>query len=78
VKLATVHTSKGLQWLPSSSPGWLRGAVTGLPGPARLSTRWTDNPRLLPFGLRGDATDLPDLRTWTPARWTPSLSAARP
>ena len=26
-----------------------------------MSTRWTDNPRLIPFGLRGDAGDLPEL-----------------
>jgi len=26
-----------------------------------VSTRWTDNPRLIPFGLRGDAGDLPEL-----------------
>jgi DNA helicase-2/ATP-dependent DNA helicase PcrA len=27
-----------------------------------MSTRWTDNARLIPFGLRGDAGDLPVLR----------------
>jgi DNA helicase-2/ATP-dependent DNA helicase PcrA len=31
------------------------------PAKPRVSTRWTDNPRLIPFGLRGDAGDLPEL-----------------
>jgi DNA helicase-2/ATP-dependent DNA helicase PcrA len=26
-----------------------------------VTTRWTENPRLLPFGLRGDTADLPGL-----------------
>jgi DNA helicase II / ATP-dependent DNA helicase PcrA len=37
------------------------------PAKPRVSTRWTDNARLLPFSLRGDAADLPEL---------PDLSAA--
>jgi DNA helicase-2/ATP-dependent DNA helicase PcrA len=32
------------------------------PAKPRLSTRWTDNARLIPFSLRGDAGDLPELR----------------
>jgi len=32
------------------------------PAKPRMSTRWTDNARLIPFGLRGDAGDLPVLR----------------
>ena len=32
------------------------------PARPRVSTRWTDNPRLIPFPLRGDAADLPQLR----------------
>jgi DNA helicase II / ATP-dependent DNA helicase PcrA len=32
------------------------------PARPRVSTRWTDNARLIPFGLRGDAADLPVLR----------------
>ena len=35
------------------------------------STRWTENPRLLPFGLRGDAGDLPALADLS----APSLAA---
>ena len=67
VKLATVHTSKGLQWPAVLVPGLAGGdRAQVFPARPRLSTRWTDNPRLLPFGLRGDATDLPDLRDLDP------------
>ena len=31
------------------------------PARPRLPTRWTHNPRLIPFPLRGDAADLPAL-----------------
>ncbi|HEY0716292.1 MAG TPA: ATP-dependent DNA helicase [Streptosporangiaceae bacterium] len=68
VKLATVHTSKGLQWAAVLVPGLAAGERSQVfPARPRLSTRWTDNPRLLPFGLRGDATDLPALRDLDPA-----------
>jgi DNA helicase II / ATP-dependent DNA helicase PcrA len=62
VKLATVHASKGLQWAAVFVPG-LSGGSHGHVFPARpkLTTRWTENARLLPFGLRGDAADLPAL-----------------
>ncbi|HWG13162.1 MAG TPA: ATP-dependent DNA helicase [Streptosporangiaceae bacterium] len=68
VKLATVHTSKGLQWAAVLVPGLAAGERSQVfPARPRLSTRWTDNPRLLPFALRGDATDLPALRDLDPA-----------
>ncbi|HEY7486302.1 MAG TPA: ATP-dependent DNA helicase [Streptosporangiaceae bacterium] len=69
VKLLTVHASKGLEWpvvvvpglsyLPqrNGSPG--KGSI--FPSPPRTSTRWTTNPRLLPYPLRGDHADLPRL-----------------
>jgi DNA helicase-2/ATP-dependent DNA helicase PcrA len=62
VKLATVHAAKGLQWAAVLVPG-MSGGAQGHVFPARpkLTTRWTENPRLLPFGLRGDAADLPVL-----------------
>ncbi len=63
VKLATVHAAKGLQWPAVFVPGLSAGdRAQVFPARPRLSTRWTDNPRLLPFGLRGDAADLPPLR----------------
>jgi DNA helicase II / ATP-dependent DNA helicase PcrA len=62
VILTTVHAAKGLQWPAVVVPGLSAGAKARV-FPARpvASTRWTENPRLLPFGLRGDADDLPAL-----------------
>jgi DNA helicase-2/ATP-dependent DNA helicase PcrA len=62
VTLTTVHAAKGLQWAAVVVPGLAAGAKARV-FPARpvASTRWTENPRLLPFGLRGDAADLPAL-----------------
>jgi len=62
VKLATVHAAKGLQWPAVFVPGLAEGAQGHIfPARPKLTTRWTENPRLLPFGLRGDAADLPAL-----------------
>jgi ATP-dependent DNA helicase UvrD/PcrA len=62
VKLMTVHAAKGLQWPAVFVPGLAAGEKAQLfPAKPRVSTRWTDNPRKLPFGLRGDAVDLPGL-----------------
>jgi len=63
VKLLTVHAAKGLQWPAVFVPGLSAGERSQVfPARPRVSTRWTDNPRLIPFGLRGDAGDLPVLR----------------
>ena len=62
VKLATVHAAKGLQWPAVIVPGLAGGAQSRVfPARPRSTTRWTENPRLLPFSLRGDAVDLPPL-----------------
>src|SRR5690348_14902411 len=62
VKLLTVHAAKGLQWPAVFVPGLSLGERSQVfPAKPRVSTRWTDNPRLIPFGLRGDAGDLPEL-----------------
>ena len=62
VKLMTVHAAKGLQWPVVFVPGLCAGEKAQLfPAKPRVSTRWTDNPRKLPFVLRGDAVDLPGL-----------------
>jgi DNA helicase-2/ATP-dependent DNA helicase PcrA len=62
VKLLTVHAAKGLQWPAVFVPGLSMGERSQVfPAKPRVSTRWTDNPRLIPFGLRGDAGDLPEL-----------------
>ncbi|HEY6276598.1 MAG TPA: PD-(D/E)XK nuclease family protein [Streptosporangiaceae bacterium] len=72
VILTTVHAAKGLQWPAVVVPGLAAGAKARV-FPARpvASTRWTENPRLLPFGLRGDADDLPALADLS----APSLAA---
>jgi DNA helicase-2/ATP-dependent DNA helicase PcrA len=51
VTLTTVHAAKGLQWAAVVVPGLAAGAKARV-FPARpvASTRWTENPRLLPFG----------------------------
>jgi len=62
VKLMTVHAAKGLQWPVVFVPGLSAGDRAQLfPAKPRVSPRWTDNPRKLPFVLRGDAIDLPGL-----------------
>lgn len=62
VTLATVHAAKGLQWPAVVVPGLAAGRRSQVfPAKPRLTTRWTENPRLLPFALRGDRADLPAL-----------------
>jgi DNA helicase II / ATP-dependent DNA helicase PcrA len=62
VKLLTVHAAKGLQWPAVLIPGLAAGERAQMfPARPRVSTRWTDNARLIPFSLRGDAADLPAL-----------------
>ncbi|GAA3682485.1 ATP-dependent DNA helicase [Nonomuraea antimicrobica] len=69
VKLMTVHASKGLEWPIVVVPGLSqlvssKGTIaTGSMFPATpvMNSRWTENPRKLPYGLRGDAADLPRL-----------------
>jgi len=67
VKLATVHAAKGLQWAAVFVPGLAGGAQRHVfPAKPRVTTRWTENARLLPFSLRGDEADLPSLPGLTP------------
>ena len=62
VKLLTVHAAKGLQWPAVFVPGLAAGERSQVfPARPRVSTRWTDNARLIPYRLRGDVADLPDL-----------------
>jgi DNA helicase-2/ATP-dependent DNA helicase PcrA len=62
VKLLTVHAAKGLQWAAVVVPGLSAGRASQIfPARPRVSTKWTGNPRLLPFSLRGDTADLPAL-----------------
>ena len=67
VTLATVHASKGLQWAAVVVPGLSAGQKAQVfPAKPRFVSRWTENARLLPFGLRGDAGDLPALPSLEP------------
>ena len=62
VKLLTVHAAKGLQWPAVFIPGLAAGEKSQVfPARPRVPTRWTHNPRLIPFPLRGDGDDLPEL-----------------
>jgi DNA helicase-2/ATP-dependent DNA helicase PcrA len=62
VKLLTVHAAKGLQWPAVFVPGLSAGEKSQVfPARPRVPTRWTRNPRLIPFPLRGDVQDLPAL-----------------
>ena len=57
-----MHAAKGLQWAAVVVPGLAAGQKAQVfPAKPRYASRWTDNARLLPFGLRGDAADLPAL-----------------
>jgi DNA helicase-2/ATP-dependent DNA helicase PcrA len=68
VTLATVHASKGLQWAAVVVPGLSAGQKAQVfPARPRFVSRWTENARLIPFGLRGDAGDLPALPSLEPA-----------
>ncbi len=76
VKLATVHAAKGLQWAAVFVPGLAGGSQRHVfPAKPRVSTRWTDNARLLPFSLRGDVADLPALTGLSTAELTSFTSA---
>ncbi|WP_372500391.1 ATP-dependent helicase [Sphaerisporangium perillae] len=69
VKLMTVHASKGLEWpvvivpglsqVTTQKGGLAKGSV--FPATPATNSRWTENPRKLPYALRGDQADLPAL-----------------
>src|SRR5688500_17540504 len=58
VKLLTVHRAKGLEW----DAVFLLGVAREKFPTERTRTKWTAGPGVLPYPLRGDAADLPQLR----------------
>lgn len=56
VQLLTVHASKGLEWDIVAVPALNKGTF-----PSGQVTRWTKNFAELPWPLRGDASELPQL-----------------
>ncbi|WP_026532049.1 ATP-dependent DNA helicase [Arthrobacter sp. H41] len=54
VQLLTVHASKGLEWDIVMVPGLNGGAF-----PSGTDSRWSSGDSAIPWGLRGDATELP-------------------
>jgi ATP-dependent DNA helicase UvrD/PcrA len=79
VILTTVHAAKGLEWDAVVVPGMSAGLRSQVfPARPRVTTRWTENARLVPFPLRGDADDLPalpDLRPESLDAFTKACSA---
>jgi DNA helicase-2/ATP-dependent DNA helicase PcrA len=61
VKLLTVHRAKGLEW----DAVFVVGVSDGRFPTDRTRTKWTAGPAVLPYPLRGDRRDLPELRGWT-------------
>ncbi len=58
VSLLTMHGAKGLEWPVVVVPGMTKDVFPSRP---RESTDWCANAKTLPFALRGDAGDLPEL-----------------
>ncbi|MFC0866226.1 ATP-dependent helicase [Sphaerimonospora cavernae] len=69
VKLMTIHASKGLEWPIVIVPGLSQATTqkgelakgTIFPAMPATNPSWTRNPRKLPYPLRGDRMDLPEL-----------------
>lgn len=70
VKLMTVHAAKGLEWPLVAVPGLAGGKSSKVFPGNPVGTSWLRAARLLPFPLRGDRDDLPELAGLEPAEMT--------
>ena len=77
VRLMTVHGAKGLQWPLVFVPGLCGGSHPVFPARPQRKSNWVANERKLPYPLRGDRADLPELVDVEPQALTDFAAAVK-